>query len=216
MAISAASFHEVRFPLDIALGSRGGPERRTDIVTLASGREERNARWAGSRRRFDAGFGVKTLAQLSAIIDFFEERRGRLYGFRWKDRLDFSSAAPGGAISMLDQTLGTGDGVNDTFQLKKRYGGAFNAYDRPIVKPVSASLLVAVDGAASPATDWTLDLTTGAIIFDAGAVPAPGAAVTAGFEFDVPVRFDSDALGIDLSAFQAGEIPSIQLVEILP
>ena len=65
------SFHEVLFPLDVALKSAGGPERRTDIVSFGSGREARNARWAQSRRRFDAGYGVKTLDALQAVFDFF-------------------------------------------------------------------------------------------------------------------------------------------------
>ena len=112
-----ASFHEVLFPLDIALKSAGGPERRTEIVTLGSGREERNARWAHSRRRYDAGYGVKTLMRCHAVVAFFEERRGRLYGFRWRDRLDHSSAAPGVAVTPLDQAIGTGDGATATFQL---------------------------------------------------------------------------------------------------
>ena len=89
------AFHEVLFPLDIALSSAGGPERRTEIVTAGSGREERNARWAHSRRRYDAGYGVKTFEALSAVVAFFEERRGRLHGFRWRDRLDHSSALVG-------------------------------------------------------------------------------------------------------------------------
>ena len=131
------AFHEILFPLDIALKSAGGPQRRTDVVALGSGREERNARWAHSRRRYDAGYGVKTLSALSQAIAFFEERRGRLHGFRWRDRLDHSSAAP-------------------------------------------------------------------------------EAAVTAGFLFDVPVRFDTDYLEVDLSAFEAGAIPKIPLVEIKP
>jgi hypothetical protein len=106
--IMPASFHEVLFPLDIALKSAGGPERRTDIVTFGSGREERNARWAHSRRRFDAGYGVKTLDALQQVVAFFEERRGQLYGFRWRDRLDHSSAASVASVSPLDQTLGAG------------------------------------------------------------------------------------------------------------
>ncbi len=105
------AFHEVLFPLDIALRSAGGPERRTEIVTLGSGREERNARWAHSRRRYDAGYGVKTFEALAQVVAFFEERRGRLYGFRWRDRLDHSSAAPGAAVTALDQAIGTGDGA---------------------------------------------------------------------------------------------------------
>ena len=136
-------FHEILFPLDIALGARGGPERRTDVVALGSNREKRNARWARSRRRWEAGYGVKTFADIGAIVDFFEERRGRLYGFRWRDRADHSSAPPGRA-------------------------------------------------------------------------PAAGAAVKAGFLFDTPARFDTDYLEIDHTGFEAGEIPKIPILEILP
>src|SRR5437868_13090431 len=113
-------FHEILFPLDIALKSAGGPERKTEIVALGSGAEARNARWAHSRRRYDAGYGVKTLASLQAVVEFFEERRGQLHGFRWRDRLDHSSAAaPGVPASALDQGIGTGDGATSAFQLVK-------------------------------------------------------------------------------------------------
>mgnify|MGYP006219381795 FL=1 len=83
-------FHEVRFPLAVALGGSGGPERKTEIVTTGSGREERIARWAHAKRKYDAGTGVKTIAALAEIVTFFEERRGRLFGFRWRDRLDWT------------------------------------------------------------------------------------------------------------------------------
>src|SRR5947208_10169700 len=138
------AFHEVLFPLDIALKSAGGPERKTEIVAVGSGREERNARWAHSRRRFDAGYGVKTFEALSAVVAFFEERRGRLYGFRWRDRLDNSSAAPGAAVTPLDQAIGTGDGAQTEFPLLKTYCGAYAPYQRPIAKPVAGSVLVPV------------------------------------------------------------------------
>jgi len=212
-----AAFHEVLFPLDIALGSAGGPERRTEIVTLGSGREERNARWAQSRRRYDAGYGVKTFAALSEVVAFFEERRGRLHGFRWRDRLDQSSAAHGVPSSPLDQGLGTGDGVTDTFQLAKTYGGVHAPYTRVIAKPVAGSVRVAVDGAEAEAgTAFACDETTGVVTFLPGHVPPLGAQVTAGFLFDVPVRFDTDYLEVDLSAFAAGAIPKIPLIEIRP
>jgi uncharacterized protein (TIGR02217 family) len=211
------SFHEILFPLDIALKSAGGPERRTDVVVLGSGREERNARWAHSRRRYDAGYGVKTFDALSQAVAFFEERRGRLYGFRWRDRLDHSSAAPDAAIAPADQAIGIGDGVTATFQLAKTYGGAFSPYQRPIVKPVAGSVQVAVDGAAqTEGTGYAVDTTTGVVTFPAGHIPPTGAAVTAGFLFDVPVRFDTDYLEVDLSAFAAGAIPKIPLIEIRP
>jgi uncharacterized protein (TIGR02217 family) len=214
--MTTPAFHEVRFPIEVALGARGGPERRTEIVTLASGREERNARWAHSRRRYDAGHGVRTLATLAMVVAFFEERRGRLTGFRYRDPLDHASCAPGGTVSPTDQTIGTGDGSTAVFQLAKSYGAGASAYIRPILKPVAGTARVAVAGVEKTASQVTVDPATGKATFAPGHVPATGAAITAGFEFDVPVRFDTDALSIDLSSFRAGEIPSIPLVEIVP
>ena len=209
------AFHEILFPLDIALKSAGGPERRTDVVTLGSGAEQRNSRWAHSRRRYDAGYGIKTLDALAQVVEFFEERRGRLHGFRWRDRLDHSSAAPGLAARPTDQLVGTGDGAADSFQLSKTYGALHDPYRRPIIKPVSGSVRVAVaDVEAEEGTEFTVDLTTGIVTFLPGHAPAVGTAVTAGFLFDVPVRFDTDYLEVDLSAFAAGAIPKIPLVEI--
>jgi uncharacterized protein (TIGR02217 family) len=211
------AFHEVLFPLDVALKSAGGPERRTDVVVLGSGREERNARWAHSRRRYDAGYGVKTFDALSQVVAFFEERRGRLYGFRWRDRLDNTSAAPDVAVSPTDQAIGTGDGTSATFQLVKTYGSIYSPYQRPIAKPVAGSVQIAVAGTESvEGTDFTVETTTGVVTFLAGHIPASGAAITAGFLFDVPARFDTDYLEVDLSAFAAGAIPKIPLVEIRP
>jgi uncharacterized protein (TIGR02217 family) len=212
-----AAFHEVLFPLDIALKSAGGPERRTEIVALGSGREERNARWAHSRRRYDAGYGVKTFDALSAVVAFFEERRGRLYGFRWRDRLDHSSAAPDATPAPTDQLIRTGDGASPSFQLVKGYGSIYAPYQRPIAKPVPGSVRVAVAGIEqTEGSDFNCDASTGLVTFLAGHIPPDGAAVTAGFLFDVPVRFDTDYLEVDLSAFAAGAIPKIPLVEIRP
>jgi uncharacterized protein (TIGR02217 family) len=210
-------FHEILFPLDIALKSAGGPERKTEIVALGSGAEERNARWAHSRRRYDAGYGVKTFDALSQVVAFFEERRGRLYGFRWRDRLDHSSAAPGANISPLDQAIGTGDGAQTEFPLLKTYGAAHAPYQRPIAKPVAGSVRVAVGGVEqTQGVAFSCDAATGVVTFLAGHVPGAGAAVRAGFLFDVPVRFDTDYLEVDLSAFAAGSVPRIPLVEIKP
>jgi len=211
-----AAFHEVLFPLDVALGARGGPERRTEIVTTGSGREERNARWAHARRKWNAGYGVKSLDSLSSVVGFFEERRGRLYGFRWRDRLDHSSSE-GGTPAPADQLLDTGDGVLASFQLVKTYGAGYAPYARPIRKPVAGSVRVAVDGAEKvEGTDYDCDVTTGLVVFRAGHEPPGGAEVTAGFLFDVPARFDTDFLEVDLSAFAAGEIQSVPIVEIRP
>ena len=209
-----AAFHDVLFPTDLSLRGRGGPRRRTEIVATGSGREERNARWAHALRVYDAGSGVRSLDDLATIVAFFEARRGRLHGFRWRDRLDDSSAAPGAAPGPRDQVLATGDGTTASFGLAKTYGDGEGAYRRPIVKPVTGTVRVAVAGTERPATEWSVDTATGRITFRTGSLPPPGAAVTAGFLFHVPVRFDTDALEVDLAAFTAGEIPHIPLVVI--
>lgn len=208
------SFHEVLFPVDIALNSEGGPARKTDIVALVSGHEERNSPWAGSRRQFNAGYGVKSFADIEDVIAFFEARHGRLYGFRFRDPFDFKSCRVAEVPAPDDQLIGTGDGATTQFQLIKRYQSGAASYARIIKKPVAGSVRVAVDGAEkTEGADFTLDETTGLVTF----ITAPGAglAVTAGFLFDIPVRFDSDELRINLAAFKAGDIPSIPLIEVL-
>lgn len=210
------SFHEVRFPLAIGFGAKGGPERRTEIVTLGSGAEERNQRWAHSRRKYDAGPGVRSLADLAAVVSFFEERRGRLFGFRFRDPLDSTSAAPGVSLTAEDQPLGVGDGATASFQLTKIYGAGQTRYARPIKKPVLDSVRLAIDGSEQMAGHaYDVDVTTGLVTFRDGALPRAGALVTAGFLFDVPVRFDNDQLSINFDGFRAGQIPSIPLIEII-
>jgi uncharacterized protein (TIGR02217 family) len=209
------AFHEIRFPAAISFGATGGPERRTDVVVLGSGHEERNQRWADSRRRYEAGYGVKSLDDLVAVIAFFEERRGRFHGFRWKDHTDFRSCTAGANPSATDQSLGVGDGATAAFQLVKRYGASFAPWTREIKKPVEGTLLVAVNGVAqAEGADFLCDYTTGLVTFEAGSIPPLGAAVTAGFEFDVPVRFDTDRLEISLVGLGVGSIPCVPVVEI--
>jgi uncharacterized protein (TIGR02217 family) len=208
-------FHDIRFPTGISRAAQGGPERRTDVVVLGSGAEERNARWANSRRSYNAGYGVKSLNDLHAVIAFFEERRGRLHGFRWRDLSDWKSCPPESTPAALDQQIGLGDGATTVFQLKKTYGTAFNPWARDIRKPVEGSVLVAVSGALqSLATDYTVDHDTGLVTFLPGHIPPVDAPVTAGFAFDVPVRFDTDKLEINIQGFRHGAIPSIPIVEI--
>ncbi|MGX7703265.1 phage distal tail protein, Rcc01695 family [Methylobacterium sp. Gmos1] len=205
-------FHEVRFPLALSYGSRGGPERRTEIVTLGSGDEERNGLWRHSRRHYDAGPALRSAEDVAVLVAFFEERRGPLYGFRWRDTFDHSSAAPGQTPAPTDQPLGTGDGAARVFQLAKTYGAAFAPYARPITKPVAASVRVAVAGVELPAAGFALDATTGRLTL--ARAPAAGAAVTAGFTFDVPVRFATDRIEIDHQALRAGLVAGIPILEI--
>ena len=207
------AFHEVRFPDNISRGARGGPERRTQVVELASGDEERNASWANSRRRYDVAYGIRRADDLAAVVAFFEARNGRLHGFRYKDWADYKSALPSQAITPTDQQIGTGTGTGSlkTFQLVKRYISGAQSWTRTIAKPVTATVRVAL-GMVEQMSGWTLDATTGVITFTIA--PANGVIVRAGFEFDVPVRFDTDVLDVTLDIERLGSITSIALLEI--
>lgn len=210
------AFHEVQFPLRLALGARGGPERRTEIVSLSNGREARNRRWRDARRRYDVGSSMKTLADLYETLAFFEARAGQLYGFRFTDPFDFKSGGPHEAVGPGDQRIGTGDGETRSFQLRKTYRDAGGESVRTIEKPVAGSVRLSVDGVEIDGADFSVAAATGMVMFSASATPGEGAVIKAGFRFDTPVRFDTDRLDIDLDAFQAGRIPSIPLVEIRP
>jgi uncharacterized protein (TIGR02217 family) len=210
-----SSFHDVRFPTDLSLGATGGPVRRTEVITLASGKEQRNSRWANSRRRYNLGYGIKTVNDLHRVLEFFEERRGRLFGFRFRDPMDCKSCAPGDVPTAGDMLLGTGDGSTASFALFKHYGLQETGYMRTIQKPVEDSLLVAVDNVPTPPSDFTFNSETHALVFNANAIPASGSTITAGFEFDVAVRFDADEIIVNLSHFEAGDIPSIPIMEVV-
>jgi uncharacterized protein (TIGR02217 family) len=211
-----ASFHDVVFPLPISFGATGGPERRIEVAELTSGREQRNARQAHSKRRYDAGTGIASISDLRQVISFFEARRGRLTAFRFRDPFDNASRDDGLAVTPADQALGTGNGMQSRFKLVKNYGSGSDAYARPIRKPVSGSLRVAVAGVEKTlSTHFSFDDTTGEIVFVSGSIPSNGQSVTAGFEFHVPVRFDADQLSASLTAFKAGHVPTIPLAEVL-
>ncbi len=203
-------FDNVRFPTAIARGRSGGPERRTDVVLTASGREHRNSRWADSRRKYNVGYGIKSLADIEQVIAFFEERRGRLHAFRFKDHADFKSCSAMATPSPNDQVIGSGTGTKTAFQLLKTYGIGARKYAREITAPVASTVRVAINGVTT--TSFTVDDTTGLVTFTTA--PAAAASITAGFEFDVPVRFDTDELAINLAHFEAGEIPEISLIEV--
>jgi uncharacterized protein (TIGR02217 family) len=204
------AFHEIRFPAHLSLGSAGGPERLTEVVTLVNGFEERATPWAHSRRRYDAGVGMRSLDDLAGLIAFFEARRGRLHGFRWKDWSDHKSCAPSAEPGLGDQEIGTGDGTTLTFELAKTYVSGGESYRRPIRKPVAGSVIVGLDGAE--ALDVTVDAVAGTVTFVQA--PAIGTVVTAGFLFDVPVRFDTDSLRVSIGGFEAGEVPDVPVAEI--
>lgn len=207
------AFHEIRFPANLSFGSVGGPERRTEIVTLANGFEERNTPWSHSRRRYDAGVGLRSLDDVETLIAFFEARTGQLHGFRWKDWSDYKSCAPRATPAPEDQLIGTGDGVTSVFQLQKTYVSGLQSYTRPIRKPVTGSVLVAVaEDPKIEGLEFSVDSDTGEVTFVLP--PDLGTRVTSGFEFDVPVRFDAESIQTSVASFQAGDVPNVPIVEI--
>lgn len=207
------AFHDIRFPTSLSLGALGGPERRTEIVTLANGFEERNTPWAQARRRYDAGLGMRSLDDLETVIAFFEARQGQLIGFRWKDWSDYKSCPPSQEVSALDQLIAIGDEVTQVMPLTKTYRSGAHSAIRPITKPVAGSVRIAVGGdVMQDGVDYTVDHATGLVSFTHP--PDTGAEVRAGYTFDVPVRFDTDAIMTSVSSFQAGEAPNIPIVEI--
>ncbi|MEM5517882.1 DUF2460 domain-containing protein [Henriciella sp. AS95] len=206
--MTSADFHDVLFPLSLGQGASGGPGWSTEVIALKNGAELRNAKWQNGRRRWDVSTSVSSLADLARLTDFFDARKGRLHGFRFRDMMDASSAALGIGITATDQHIGTGDGATTSFQLCKAYGDV----SRPIKKPVADSVLIAIDGSALE-TGWTVEPATGLISFDVP--PDPGAVITAGFEFDCAVRFDVDQLDLTFEAFGAGRSISVPIIELV-
>lgn len=205
------SFHDVRFPLGVSFGATGGPEWRNEIIALTSGLEQRNARWAQSRRHFDAGTGVRSLSDLEEVLAFFEARRGSLHAFRFRDPFDHGSSGIETPVQASDQSIGVGDGLTSRFQLFKHYGD----HKRLVTRPVPGSVQIAVNGVRKVADlDFTVDHSVGVVAFRPEAVPPQNAVVTAGFEFDLPARFDTDRLTASITSFRAGEIPSIPIIEV--
>lgn len=210
-----SSFHDVRFPIALALDASGGPEWRNEVIGLLSGREKRNARQSVSRRRYDVGTGLRSLDDMHALVAFFEARRGNLHAFRLQDPFDWKSCAIGVGPAATDQPLGTGDGSNRRFALTKTYGAGGDAYVRPIRLPQTDLLNVAVNGVVLSPSQFSFDQATGEVVIAVPQTPASGTTVTAGYAFDVPVRFDVDHLLLSMAAFKAGQAPSIPLIEVL-
>jgi len=206
-------FHEVRFPTALSLGSLGGPQRRTDVVTLANGFEERNTPWAHSRRVYDAGIGMRSLDDVQDAVAFFEARFGQMYAFRWKDWSDYKSCKASAGISFEDQVIGFGDGLRTAFQITKTYSSGPHSYLRPIKKPVAGTVLIGIEqDIQTEGVNYEVDNKTGLLHFSDP--PDPDTRIFAGYEFDVPVRFDSDRIMTSVASFRAGQVPDVPIIEV--
>lgn len=204
------AFDDIVFPLSIGREASVTPAFSTQTVESLSGHERRSSDWADARMRYDAGPGVRSEADLGTLIAFFRARRGAARGFRFSDPFDNQSAPTGEAVSALDQRLGTGDGAASQFVLAKYYGTGPDAQRRLITRPVAGTIRVAINGVEAM-SGWSH--AGGGVIAFASA-PAAGAVLTAGYRFDVPVRFAEDRLEVSRATFAAGEAPSVALVEI--
>ncbi len=196
------AFHEIRFPDDIAYGASGGPEFATTIVTMASGFEQRNINWQAARGRWDVASGLKNQTQLDTLLAFFRGRKGRAHGFRFKDWSDFRATG---------QLIGTGDGTNKTFQLVKNYTSGAGSESRIIKKPVSGTAKIYLNG-VQLTSGWSISSSTGIVTINTA--PGNGVPVTADFEFDVPVRFDTDRMAVTIEFFNLHQWSGIPIVEI--
>lgn len=206
-------FHEVRFPPSLSFGSIGGPQRRTDVVTLANGFEERNTPWAHSRRAYDAGLGMRSIDDVHEVLAFFEARMGQMHAFRWKDWADFKSGPAGQDVVFTDQSIAIGDGVQTAYQIVKNYRSGEQSYKRPITKPVKGTVRVGVEqDEYQDGVEYSVDPSTGVITF--AHPPDLGMEIFAGYEFDVPVRFDTDRILTSVASFQAGQVPDVPVIEV--
>lgn len=206
-----SSFDEIQLPLRVEFGSNGGPAFSTEVVVIDSGYERRNQNWSQARRVYDARTGLRSASDVATLLNFFHARAGRATGFRLKDWSDFTTAADGTSASVWsDQTIGTGNGTATVFQLCKNYISGPSTHQRLIKKPVAGSVTMGVNG-TQVTSGWSVDTTTGLVTF--ASAPASGKTVTSGFQFDVPVRFDTDQLALTAQNYTIykSDIPIVEV-----
>lgn len=198
-------FHNVRFPEDISYGSSGGPGFKTTVLELSSGHEQRNIDWSMARANYDVSYGVKTREQMEDLLEFFYARRGKAYGFRFKDWMDFKLERQQIANQAGNSAL--------NLQIFKRYEAETSYfYDRPLLKIVPGTVFVFDDGLLIPSNEITVDYDTGRITGNR----AGAGIIEVQCEFDVPVRFNTDDIMIAHDDWETMSWPSIPLVELKP
>ena len=181
---------------------RAGRSFATTVVATSAGHEKRNVNWAQVRGRWDVASGLKKQAQIDELIAFFRARRGKAHGFRFKDWADYTATG---------QLLGTGDDVKTQFQLVKHYPSGSVIEVRTITKPIAGTVKVYLDD-IEQLSGWSVDTTTGLVTFSMP--PALVVEVTADFEFDVPVRFDTDHMAVTIETYQLHNWQQIPIVEL--
>lgn len=141
------------------------------------------------------------------LKDLYDRCGGTFGAFRVHHYAEYTTKNYTEPQSALDQPL-VYLGEN-RYQLVVWYGAASPTTPRRLVKkPVQGSVVIGVGG-VQVSTGFTVDYATGIVTF-AG---APGAAVTGGCEFDIPMRFAADYSGI----FNSYKVISstLSLIEVL-
>lgn len=221
----ALTFVDEIFPEEIGKKSIRSIVHRTSVTELDSGADERAARWAGNRRRWNVKRGIDTLANLQEVNDFMEAV-GMVNAWRFRDPLDYSSDGTNHinpTPTQTDQRIGIGNAVKTQFQLIKVYTFGQRTKTRTITKPRSGSLLVAVAGALkTEGVDYAADHSTGLIDFTLGSAPlgAPGngQTVDAGYLYDNVAAFHpsmDEGFRLSLDEFEAGRMPDVIIEEDL-
>lgn len=173
-----------RFPELIAFGFSGGPAFRTRIAATRSGKEQRNQGLSASLGRWTATHKHKGQTATEALIAYFQVANGRTNTFRFKDYADFAAAGSAGIVTLIS---------GDTYQMKKRYTVGASSQDRPIYKPIAATVSISGGGSYSLAAE------TGIITRNSGAAPTGWTG-----QFDAHCRFDSDEMQIEIVERKAG------------
>ncbi|RWF66840.1 TIGR02217 family protein [Mesorhizobium sp.] len=215
------TFYNAVLPGFISQGSEAAPVSLVDIARGPTGYEQRRSRRSRRLRRFNLVKDIRTINDIYDLLAFFEVMNGPQHSFAIQNLADYKSCKPADTISMTDATIGTGDGSNAVFQLKKQYkvtkiDSSVIAIDRTIYLPVSGTVLIAVDGVLkAETTDYVVNYSTGVVTFVVGHEPANTKVVTAGFHFNEKVRFDTNDLSQVMEYIKVGSAPSIPLIEVL-
>jgi len=198
-------FETPRFPDSVSEGATGGPAFSTSVFEAHAGLEQRSANWSTARHVFNIGLGIRTRADMDTVREIFYLARGKYSGFRFKDWCDYK---------ITSGNIGTGNGATTVYDIVKKYTVGSYTYTRRILKPVSGTVSITVNGVAkTEGVDYTVDYTTGEVTFSVA--PSNGHAIVITCEFDVPVRFDTDEMFPTHAGYDSEEMSSVKLIEIL-
>lgn len=193
---------EIRLDQDIEVGAKARPRYSTDLVQTDGGHEVATERWRYPLFTFEFNLepGVPNFTEdLEEFIDVFHLAGGRAGRFLFRHWRDYQA---------VDQLIGEGDGSKTAFQLYRVYVRGALTRRRKITRPVSGTVTVKVNGVVTAATLGALGVVTFA------APPANGADITATFDFDIPVRFESDEIEFVALNDDLEQAVDIVLVEV--